>query len=679
MTAADALAGFLRALGVPGQDIPAEEAERAARYRSLLAGRRMLVMLDNAGGVEQVRPLLPGSPACAVIVTSRDSLAGLVARDGAERLDLDLLRLEDAASLLRALIGRRVDEDPDAAQALAVRCCRLPLALRVTAELAASRRATPLADLAGELVDQQRQLDLLEAAGDRRTAIRAVFSWSYGHLDPGAARTFRLLGLHPGPDFEPFAAAALTGTSVEQARQMLDVLARVHLVQSASPRRYAMHDLLRAYARELAEATDGHDEGRSALTRLFDYYLHAAATAMDLLVPAERHRRPRIPPSGAPAPALTGPASARGWLDTERPSLVAVAAHTAERGWPDHATRLAATLFRYLDICGHYPEAITIHTHARRAAQDAGDRAAEATALNDLVGVHWRQGQREQAVSNLQQALALFRQAGDRAGQARALCNLGVVFYHRGRYEKAVSLYEQALSVAREVGDTALETIVLGNLGVIEQRRGRYEQAASRQRQALALARETGHSYNEGQALANLGAVSLCQGRYTDAVGQLQQALILTRQTGDRWGEAETLTRIGDVCLRQGRPHEATTHLHDAIAKWRETGNKAGEADALNSLGELQLATGRPGDARARHTAALRLADGIGDKYQQARAHNGLGRLHQATGDPVRAREHWQQALAHYTELGAPEAQHLEAQLASASTSSTGWHRGLVR
>jgi transcriptional regulator with XRE-family HTH domain len=216
MPAADALTAFLRALGVPANDIPADVEERAAQYRGLLATRRILVMLDNAGEVEQVRPLLPGASHCSVVVTSRDSLAGLVARDGAQRIDLDLLSPADAVTLLRALIGERADADRAATKTLADMCCRLPLALRVAAELSASRPAMPISTLAAELTDQRRKLDLLEAGGDPRTAVRAVFSWSYQHLDDNAARTFRLLGLDPGADLDLYAAAALADATVEQ-------------------------------------------------------------------------------------------------------------------------------------------------------------------------------------------------------------------------------------------------------------------------------------------------------------------------------------------------------------------------------------------------------------------------------------------------------------------------------
>jgi len=236
--AGDALAGFLRALGVPGQDIPRDVDERAAAYRTLLDDRRILVVLDNASAVEQVRPLLPGSPSSLVLVTSRDSLAGLVARHGARRLDLDPLPQQDAVALLRALIGDPAETQPDATATLARRCARLPLALRVAAELAAASPAMTVAQLAGELADEQRRLDLLDAGGDPGSAIRGVFSWSYGHLPEDSARAFRLLGLNPGPDIDACAAAALTGTPAAQASRMLELLARTHLIHRTRPGRY---------------------------------------------------------------------------------------------------------------------------------------------------------------------------------------------------------------------------------------------------------------------------------------------------------------------------------------------------------------------------------------------------------------------------------------------------------
>jgi hypothetical protein len=263
---AEVLAGFLRSLGVPESGIPADQTERAAYFRSLLAGQRVLVVLDNARSAEHVRPLLPATPGCTAIVTSRDSLAGLVVRDGAQRVDLDLLPLTDAVRLLRSLIGDRVEADPAAAQTLAVQCACLPLALCGAAELAAARPAAPLADLVWQLGDRHQRLDLLDGGGDPRTAVRGVFSWSYRHLDRDSARAFRLLGLHPGTDIEPCAGAALMGTTVAHARRLLTSLARAHLIRPVGQARYAMHDLLRVYAAELAAACDS--DCREALRRL---------------------------------------------------------------------------------------------------------------------------------------------------------------------------------------------------------------------------------------------------------------------------------------------------------------------------------------------------------------------------------------------------------------------------
>jgi tetratricopeptide (TPR) repeat protein/transcriptional regulator with XRE-family HTH domain len=573
---ADALAGLLRDLGVPGRDVPAEAGERAARYRSLVAGRRVLIVLDNAAHSEQVRPLLPGSPGCVTVVTSRDALAGLVARDGAARLDLDVLPTVEAVGLLRALIGARVDADPDAAAALAARCARLPLALRVAAELAAARPAASLAELAGELAGEQR-LDLLDAGGDPRTGIRAVFSWSYRHLEPETGRLFRLLGLHPGPDLDVNAAAALAASSVRDARRGLDVLARAHLIDAAGTDRYGMHDLLRAYARDLAAAHDGEGEQRAALTRLFDLYLQASAAAMDILFPAEADHRPSVPrPADCAVPEFDHPAGARAWLDTERANLVATAAHAAVYGWPGHATRLAATLFRYLDAGGHFAHAVIIHGHARSAAAHLADRAAQADALTSLGLVDVHQGRYPQAAGHLQQALALSRETGDRTRQARALQDLGLADFQQGRWQQAISQLEQAQALFRETGDQIGEARVLGNLAIIEFQQGHHEPAAAHLRQALAVYREADHLAGEAYILANLGGGALQQGHHDQAVGYLRQALPLFRETANRIGEAHVLANLGIVDLRQGRHEQATSSLRQALDLFRETGDRIG-------------------------------------------------------------------------------------------------------
>jgi DNA-binding SARP family transcriptional activator/Tfp pilus assembly protein PilF len=662
MTASTALAAFLRALGVPGRDIPAREEERAARYRSLLAGRRLLVVLDNAGSAAQVRPLLPGAPGCMTVVTSRDSLAGLVARDGARRLDLGLLPPADAVGLLRALIGGRVDADPDAAAALAGQCSRLPLALRVAAELAAASPATGLADLVTELSDQRRRLDLLDGGDDPPTAVRAVFSWSYRHLDAGAARAFRLVGLHPGPDCDQYAAAALTGAGAAQAGHALAALARGHLVQQTGPGRYGMHDLLRAYARDLAIAEDGEDGVRAALTRLSGYYLHAAAVAMDTLFPAEQHSRPRVPQPATPVPPLAAPAVARAWLDTELAALVAIAAQDV----PGHTARLAAILFRYLDTGGHFLEAVIIYGHARRAAHRAGDRAAEGNALTSLGVLDLRQGRFQQAATRLQEGLALFRAADDRAGEVRALGNLGILCLQEGRYHEATGHLDRAITLFRLAGDQTGEARALASLAMIAFEQGRYELAADHLQRALVIFVESDDRTGEAHALASLGEINLQQGQPEQAIGRLQRALELFREIGSRPGEARALAVLGHADLQQGRYDQAAERQRQSLAICRETRDRSGEASALNGLGEVLLAAGRPADARVEHTAALSVTTDSGERYEQARAHRGLARSYHAGGDAGQARHHWQQALPLYTALGAPEADEIRAQFSTA-------------
>jgi DNA-binding SARP family transcriptional activator len=410
MAATDALAGFLRTLGVPGQETPDHVEERARLYRSRLAGERMLVLLDNARDGEQVRPLLPGDPGCTAVVTSRDTLAGLVATDGARRLDLAVLPPADAVGLLRLLIGQRAEADPEAVAALAQLCARLPLALRIAAELAAAREASALAELAAEL--EADRLDCLDA-GEDRADVRAVFSWSFRQLPDDAAETFALIGQHPGEDLDVYAVAALTGATLGQARRVLGQLHRASLLQTAEPGRYGMHDLLRAYAREQAAARDTGRCSAQALTGLFDYYLAAAAAAMDVLFPTETHRPPRTGGTAAVLPTMPGAADARAWLDAERANLAAIVAHCADHGWPRHATGLADTLFRYLMTGSHLPEAQTICGHALHAARESGDVAAEASALNGLGCIAEQRGRFRDAADIYQDALKRYRRTAE--------------------------------------------------------------------------------------------------------------------------------------------------------------------------------------------------------------------------------------------------------------------------
>ena len=659
---ADAVRVLLDALQVPAEQVPQTLEAQLGLYRSLLAGQRMLVLLDNAHDVAQVRPLLPASPTCRVVVTSRNQLTGLAAIEGARALTLDVLSGAEARELLRRRLGvSRVDADPGAAARIIEACARLPLALSIIAARAAMRPELPLARVAAGLAADPG-LDAFAAGGDPAADARAVFSWSYQQLSADAARIFRLTGLHPGPGLECYGVAALADTTTARASHLLDVLARAGLLQPGGPGRYGMHDLLRGYARELAAAHQGEDP-RGALTRLLDHYLHAAATAMDTAFPAERQYHPAIPPAGTPAPAIEDAAAARAWLDAELPSLVAAAGHAAGHGWPGYAPGLSAVLFRYLDVGAQYPEATAIHGYALQSARQAGDLVGEADALNRLGAVALRQRRYQQAVGCYQQALARGRDTGDQASQAHSHADLGFVLFLQGHCERATGHLQRALTLRRATGDTLGEANVLAHLGFVDLRQGRYQQAAASLRLSLARYRDAGDRGGQAFTLGNLGEVELRQGHYTEAARHLRQSLALWRDFGERSNQADILASLGLVNLRQGRYPQATSHLEQALVLCRETGDQSTQASVLNGLGEVLFATGHPADARARHAAALELASRVGEKYEQARAHDGLGVSYQAGGPPARALQHWRQARALYTSLGAPEADLILAKL----------------
>jgi DNA-binding SARP family transcriptional activator/tetratricopeptide (TPR) repeat protein len=662
--AGDALAALLRTLGVPGANIPDEVGERARQYRSELAGRRMLVVLDNARDGEQVRPLLPGDPGCAALVTSRDSLAGLVAADGARRLDLDVLPLADAVALLRSLIGARADADPAAVAELAGLCARLPLALRIAAELAAGRPAAALSGLVAEL--KAGRLDSLDA-GEERADVRAVFSWSVRQLPNDAAQAFALLGLHPGEDLEVYAAAALTGTGTGQARKTLDRLCRASLIHESGPGRYGMHDLLRAYAREqVAEPEDSRGAGgrtQQAMAGLFDFYLTAAGAAMNLLYPAEVHLRPSTDPAAVAVPEWAGEPEARAWLDRERANLVAVVAHCAGWGWPEHAIGLADTLHRYLIYGSHLPEASTIYRHALGAARQSADLAAEAVALLSLGSIALYKGQFRSAAADYRLALERYRQCGDRTGEARALGNLGITEQQLHNHQSAAGYYRQAIAASEAAGDSLNAARALCHLAYVETERSAYDQAEEHLRQALPVFRRASDQDYEAVALEAIGELHRLRGHLTQAAQFFRQALAINRRAGNPTGVADQLINLGNVSARQGDYRQAIDYVRQGLALHREAGYQHGEVQARRSLAEALHGAGQAAAARAELAAALQLAADTGSTYQQACAHRDLAESHHRAGDDERARHHWQEALTLYTQLGVPEAEQVRSQL----------------
>jgi tetratricopeptide (TPR) repeat protein len=652
-----------------------------------------LLVLDNAHSAAQIRDLLPGAATCFVLVTSRDSLPALVARHGASRLNLDLLPPNEAIALLRRLIGARVDAEPGAAATLARQCACLPLALRVAAELAVALPRSTLADLVCDLGDAGHRLDLLGAGEDEYTAVRSVFSWSYRHLSADAARAFELLGLHPGPDIDTPAAAALTSTDLAGAHRLLHALSRAHLIDENDRGRFGMHDLLRAYVQEqVAEYPE--PQRRAALTRLFDYYLQSATAATHAAFP---HSQPNRAGGAAPrlVPVFAGPAEARAWLDIERPNLIAVAA-TAAGTSPSHTTSLAATLARYLDAGAHYTDAATLGALALQAARTGHDRGAQGAALILLGAAHRRLGRYQEALDHNEQALAIYGELDDRAGIATALRGIGGLQWRLGHYLEALDQLNEAVRVHREVGDLAGEAGALNNLGIVCRRLGRYPQALEHYERALIVHRELGDPNGQAGTMNNLGIVYLRLGRYPEALDLYQQALAIYQQRGDRSGEAIALNNLGEAYERLQRYHDAVQHHHAALTIYREVGYRVGEGVALqglgavygrlgqhpqaldclrqaiaigDELGEVDLHTraltdlagilracGHHDDAAANYQSALLLAEKTANRYEQARAHDGLAHLENHAGNAADAHRHWQEALTQYTHLGVPEA-----------------------
>lgn len=622
---ADVLAGFLRSLGVDAAGIPNDLAERAARYRTVLSGRRVLILLDNARDAGHVRPLLPGTPTCLAVVTSRDALPGLVARDGAHRIVLRALARDESRSLLRNLIGGRVCAEPEEADRLADQCGRLPLALRLAAELSATNPDASLADLVDDLDDEHRRLDLLDAGGDTQTALRAVFSWSHRHLSPPAADAFCRLGLHPGREFDAHAVAALAGVDLSTAQRLLGELLRVHLVQQPRRLRYTMHDLLRAYAAEQAAARLTPTDRRTALTSLLDYYRYGASVAVIRVFvhhPPAQHWCDH-PPDLA-LPPLDGPAPALAWLDRERANLVAVCGFAASQGWPEHSTDLSQILHPYLDT-QYYSEALTVHQHALSVADPGRARAGVQTSLGLT---YWVLGRTAEALAHLRQALDSHRAAGgpsDRALAERVTRSaLGRVLDSVGRRGEALKHHRAALAIARASNDRQAEAKQLVHLGYALWRLERYVESAAYYRQAMATARAAGLPGIEAVAAGGLGLAYTGLGQLTEALTQLEAGLAYHERFAERQNESLARVAISVVLRRLGRYDEAMAQLERALSISEGVGDQRVRVQALNALGETRRAAGRPDLAVSPHEQALALAMELGDESERDRAREGL-------------------------------------------------------
>ena len=678
----DALDYLLRSLGVPSHAIPADPDERAALYRSRLAGSRTLIVLDNAASTAQVQPLLPGAPGCLVLITSRNRMMGL---DDAHFFALDTLTPREAITLLAKVAGTaRVAEDDPRVRELVELCGLVPLAVRIVAARLRHQPGTTVAGLVGELREESGRMG---GPHDEERDLTTVFESSYRSLPAAEARLFRLLGLLPGPDFDAYAAANLTGGGLAPTERRLESLLDRNLLVRQTPGRYQLHDLLRSFARSLGAE---RDEARECLDRVLDYYEDTAVSAARLL--ARRLRPPSSDRRRAPDPVreLTDHASAAAWLAAERGNLMTLM-YQVER--PERRVSLTAALAAFIGTETTKRQQLAWHRAAVDAARATGNAADRAEALlnlayayrtdggfdvaRELLG-HAMDGYREigdklgeanvrcelgrvghlinehtRAATEHELALALYRELGDRLGEADALYELSRGYAVIGRFEDAAELAASALFAFQEQGKpigVAQVRIVLANL---RQRAGAFDEAAELLERSVAIFHETRGRQDESDALRTLGRIRLAQGRYEDAAELLERTLTLCREDGTRHGIAAALSVLGSVRLAQGETAAATDLLRESTAIFQAVGDRAGSATAQQHLARARHRVGEDEQALALLNAAIATFEQSGDRTASAGAWNIKGELLLDIEGANAALPWYRRALATAREVGA--------------------------
>ena len=696
---ADALASLLLTAGVPASQIPPGTDARAARWRGHAAGKKILLVLDDAAGHQQVRPLLPGTPGSLVLITSRRRLAAL---EDAAVLSLDTLAPGEAAEMLARLASRAdvTAGDPGVVE-LSALCGYLPLAIGMTGRQLAHHPAWSAADLAAELAAARNRVELMAA---ENLSVAAAFGLSYRDLDDGQQRLFRRLGLHPGPDIDAYAAAALDGAGVAAARRRLEALYDQHLITEPARGRYRFHDLIREHARALADDDDPAARDAAA-TRLLDYYLYTARAASGHFPSwtiAEGPAPPGRPPGSAPPVSTVRQAG--GWLEAERANLHAAAGYAAATGRPVYAVSILAGMDGFLGTRGYWDQGLVLYQAALAAARRAGDQTGQARMLLLLSPMRLLTGELPAAVASATGALDLYRDLGDRTGQAAALTMIGFLHQMSDNYLAAAAELRQALELFRGLGHRRGQGDAVTYLGEVHLCTGDYRAAAAYLRQGLELHRDAGYRWGQTRALMSLGAVQQLTGNYPAAAASLAQAQALGRDLGDRLVQAQVLTHFAAVQRLAGDYRSAATSSQQALSQFRDlrlrfsdaayalnelglvqqltgdypaaatshqqalelcrdVGNRLGQAETLNCLGELASRTADGRQARDHHTQALAIARDLDTPPKQARALEGIGHSHLRDGNPAQAAAPLRDALAIYQRIGSPAAQRVEETL----------------
>jgi tetratricopeptide (TPR) repeat protein len=611
---------MLRALGAGAEEIPIELDEAARLFRSLLAGRRMLIVLDNAGSAAQIRPLLPGSSGCVVLITSRDRLAGLVASHGARRLTVDPLGTDDAVELLTRILGpERMRREPGAAASLVQACAALPLALRIAAANLDGDPQRLIAGYAAELRGGDR-LAALRIEGDSQ-AVQTVFDTSYAALPAETRRLFRLLGLAPGPDISTGAMAAMAALPVGDVSRHFDRLAAAHLVHAGARDRFALHDLLRFYAGQRAEIEDAREDRRLVVGSLLTWYLDHACAAARVLHPHMLRLSDAAP--GTPAAHFDNHTEALEWLDRERGNLVAAVDEAPAHGAPQVAWLLADVLRGYFWLRGYAVD--WMHTaHAGLAAARAGgDLRGQAAANVSLAFAHYSQGRLQRAIDHYLAARDFSRQAGWQEGQATALGNIGLARATTGNLRDAAESLESAAAIDRRLGRRPGLATTLCALGLVHTRLGQPREAVRHVHEALTLYQQTGSLSGQAMALGGLVHPLGMLGRTGEAADHAARSLEIYRAVGDQDGEASVLEFLARLHHQAGRQHEALEHATAARTLIDRADRRRRVPAILNALGRIHLALGDAARSCRYHERAAAAAEPLESLYYQVEAQVG--------------------------------------------------------
>jgi len=685
---AAALGVLLGELGVPGQRIPDGPSDRAALWRAELAGRRALIVVDNAADAEHVLPLVPHGAGCLLIVTSRRRLDGLRA---AHTIELDVLPELAALALFAHAVGEAgpASEQPTmpvaehaalaghaaaaehaaavaehAAAAEVVRLCGcLPVAIRIAAARLRQRPSLSVAQLADRLRDEHGRLAELTSP-DR--SVTATFVLSHRQLAPLPRRLFLLLGLVPGPDVDEHAAAALAGpVPVAELRAALDDLLDAHLLMQRRPGRFTFHDLLRQHAARTALQEQTEAQRRAGVTGLLDYYLHTAAAAADQIMRNRRAGAVDVHTVAAHAPVFTGRTQAVDWLLAERVNLMAAINHAAHHGWPTHAWQLAHAMWWFFHLRGYTADLVATQSVALEAVHAASDRRGEATVLTDLGGAFAQSGLPGEAVPLLERALVLHRTGGDRLSEAASLLNLSGAYFRLGQDTAAIDRGYQAREAYRELDDCWGQVTALNNVGIAYNQAGEPGSALARLGEALEIREQLGPAPGLARVLSNYGWSCHLLGRYQEALGYLREALAQNRQSGSRWDEGSILSDMGVTHARLGDFGSAFECHREALAMIKPMAQRGIEGELRNRAGDSHLLAGQFDAALDHYGRASVLAWQAGERYQRAHALDGMAHSHLALGRPDQAHGHWREALAFFTELDHRDADQVRAALAS--------------